>query len=76
MIDVTIQHNKLPKTDQFTWTRKGTIGRPLYHLGARVFYPAGAPDVRIRFADENDTIVMSVNDSNLVLTARRMPPSK
>jgi hypothetical protein len=33
---------------QLNWTRKGTMTRPLFHLGDRTFYPAGAPSVRIR----------------------------
>lgn len=54
-----------------TWTRKGTIGRPLVHLGNRTFHPAGAPAVRICFAEEKDAVVMTVFDPDLVLTARR-----
>src|SRR5262249_31323357 len=68
-IDVTLEQNNFMKTNQLTFTRKGTIGRPLYHLGDRVFYPAGAPAVRIRFVDENNTMTMSVTDAELVLTA-------
>jgi hypothetical protein len=61
---------------QLTWTRKGTMGRPLVHIGNRTFSPAGAPAVRIKFADEKDAVVMTVNDPDLVLTARRNPPAK
>jgi hypothetical protein len=71
-IDVTLEQNNFMKTNQLTLTRKGTIGRPLYHLGERVFYPAGAPAVRIRFAEENNTMTMSVTDAELVLTAKRV----
>lgn len=70
VIDVKVE-NGSGLTNQLTWTRKGTIGRPLYHLGQRVFYPAGAPNVHIRFAEESDAIVMTVNDSDVVVTARR-----
>jgi hypothetical protein len=70
-IDVTMQHNQGMKTDQFTWTRKGTMGRPLYHLGKREFYPAGAPDVRIRFTEDGNTIAMTVSDGDMTVTARR-----
>jgi hypothetical protein len=70
-IDVTMQHNQGMKSDQFTWTRKGSMGRPLYHLGKREFYPAGAPDVRIRFAEDGNTLVMTVSDGDMTLTARR-----
>lgn len=70
-IDVTMEHNRFLKIDQLTWTRKGTMGRPLYHLGNRVFYPAGAASVRIGFAEDANTVVMRVNDPALVLSARR-----
>lgn len=54
-----------------TWTRKATMGRSLFHLGDRVFHPAGAPAVRIRFHEENDAMLMTVDDPDIVLTARR-----
>jgi hypothetical protein len=54
-----------------TWTRNGMMGRPLIHLGDLVFYPAGAQSVRIRFAEDKGNIVMTINDPELVLTARR-----
>ena len=53
---------------QLLFTRTGTMGRPLYHLGDRVFYPAGASAVRIRFAGA----VLTVHDPGAVLTARRI----
>lgn len=64
-IDVTAEHGQL------TWTRKGTMGRMLFHLGDRVFYPGGAPAVRIRFSGEKESVVMTVLDPDLVLTAYR-----
>jgi hypothetical protein len=54
-----------------TWTRKGTMGRPLFHLGAREFYPWGASAVRIRFKAEAGETLMTVNDPGLVLSATR-----
>ena len=45
-------------------------------LGDRSFYPAGAPSVRIRFAEEKDAVVMAVHDPDLVLTARRNQPAR
>ena len=60
-----------PAPPPLTWTRKGTMGRPLFHLGERVFYPAGAPHVRIRFADDAGVPVMTVTDADTVLTARK-----
>ena len=59
-----------------TWTRKGTMGRPLLHLGDCAFYPAGAPSVRVRFAEDNDGVVMTVNDPELIMTARRREQPK
>ena len=70
-IAITMEHNPFLNLDQLTWTRKGTTGRPLYHVGAFVFYPAGANHVRIAFAEEQDAVRMTVADGNLVLTARR-----
>ena len=55
-----------------TWTRRGTMGRPLFHLGDRVFYPWGAAAVRIRFVRDDAGMVMTVNDPGVVLTARRI----
>jgi hypothetical protein len=56
-----------------TWTRKGMMGRPLVHLGDCSFYPAGAPSVRIRFADEGASVMMTIYDPEVVLVARRRP---
>ena len=61
---------------QLNWTRKGTMTRPLFHLGDRMFYPAGAPSVRIRFTERDGTVLMTVSDGELVLTAQRKPESK
>jgi hypothetical protein len=61
---------------QLNWTRKGTMTRPLFHLGDRTFYPAGAPSVRIRFTEDAGTVLMTVTDAELVLTARRKQESK
>jgi len=56
---------------QVTWTREGTMGRPLLHLGNRVFYPLGAPSVRIRFTTENSATIMTVSDPDVILTLLR-----
>ena len=50
------------------------MGRPLFHLGNRVFYPWGAPSVRIRFSGESESVTMTVNDPDIVLSARRKQP--
>lgn len=56
---------------QLNWTRKGMMTRPLFHLGQHVFFPAGAPSVRIEFKEESARSVMEVHDGDLVLTAAR-----
>ena len=56
---------------QLNWTRKGTMSRPLFHIGEHTFYPAGAPGVRIRFARSASSVVMTVSDPDVVLTAQR-----
>ena len=53
------------------WTRRGTMGRPLFHLGERVFYPWGAPAVRIRFTEDRGVTKMTVHDPDVVLAAFR-----
>jgi hypothetical protein len=64
-IDVTADKGNV------TWTRRGSTGRPLFHLGERVFYPAGAPAVRIRFSSADAGMLMTIHDPALVLTAHR-----
>lgn len=54
-----------------TWTRMGTTGRPLFHLGGRVFYPWGAPAVRIAFAIETSGTRMTIHDPDIVLSVLR-----
>ena len=61
---------------QVVWTRKGMMGRPLFHLGDRLFYPWGAPSVRIRFSQDADSAVMTINDPAVVLIAKRKPSTK
>jgi hypothetical protein len=61
---------------QLNWTRKGTMTRPLFHLGDHTFYPAGAPSVRVRFAEDEGGVVMTVSDAELQVTAQRKQESK
>ena len=77
-IELTVEQRKGVSSmySPMTWTRKGTMGRPLVHLGDHAFYPAGAPSVRIRFAEDKDGVVMTVSDPQLVLTARRKQETK
>ncbi|PYY01742.1 MAG: hypothetical protein DMG64_13475 [Acidobacteria bacterium] len=63
-VDVSVEKGKL------TWTRRGTIGRVLFHLGEQVFYPGGAPAVRIRFTEEAGVKVMTVSDPEVVLVGK------
>jgi hypothetical protein len=64
-VDVGVEQGHL------TWTRKGTMGRWLFHIGDRVFYPGGAAAVRIAFKLQADSRVMTVSDADFVLTAPR-----
>jgi len=56
---------------QLNWTRKGTMTRPLFHLGNLRFYPAGAPSVGIHFTETADGMLMNINDGELALAALR-----
>jgi hypothetical protein len=54
------------------FTRKGTVARGLRHLGNRVFHPAGAAAVRIRFVQTDaGALTLTVHDPDLVITAAR-----
>lgn len=53
--------------------REGLTGRPLAHLGARAFSPAGAEAVRIQFSAESPAARLTIFDPDLVLTAQRTP---
>ena len=55
-----------------TIKREGAIERILFHQGNRVFNPAGAEAVRIRFTIDNDRATsLVIEDGDLVVTARR-----
>ncbi len=56
---------------QLNWKRTGTMGRPLFHLGAMTFYPAGAPSIQIRFEQLDQAVVMTVKDGAQSFTASR-----
>ena len=64
-IEVTVERG------QVIWTRKGTMGRPLFHLGKREFHPLGAEAVRIRFEETAGEMVMTIKDADWELTAQR-----
>ena len=64
-IDINADHGQL------TFTRSGTIGRGLTHIGDLVFHPAGASAVKIRFENKGSEIILTVYDPDVVLAARR-----
>jgi len=64
-VEVTSEKNNI------TWTRRGTMGRPLFHLGDRVFFPSGASAVRIRFTERGGETQMTVHDPDVIMTAMR-----
>ncbi len=45
--------------------------RTLFHQGARVFHPAGAPAVRLRFASGERAATLTIEDGPLIVTASR-----
>ena len=49
--------------------RDGGAARPLFHLGSRVFHPAGAAAVRIRFEPGATARSLTVEDGPVVVTA-------
>jgi hypothetical protein len=72
-IEVTVEeHQGLASIySPLTWTRRGMMGRPLVYVGERSFYPAGAPSVRINFAEKDASVVMTVHDLEPVLVAKK-----
>jgi len=81
-VDVTLPDPKMSGGKMFThpaqllWTRKGGMGRPLFHLGDHTFYPSGGPSVRIRFAEDAGSMQMTVTDAEMVVTARKKQDGK
>lgn len=59
--------------DQLTIERPGSPSRQnLYHVGGLVFFPTGAPSVKIAFAKEGAKVTQfTVADPDVMLTARR-----
>lgn len=60
---------------QLNFTRKGTMARPLFHRGGRLFYPAGAPHVEVTFQSANQQTFLSVRDGNGLLATGKMHSS-
>ena len=60
------------RNDQLGIERPGQTRRFLFHTGSLVFFPSGAPSVRIAFAREgNRASQLTVADPNVFLTAKR-----
>jgi hypothetical protein len=60
-VDIAVEQGQL------TFKRKGMpFSRALNHLGDRVFFPAGAAAVRIRFVEARPVITLTINDGDLV----------
>jgi hypothetical protein len=65
-VEITLTRGRL------MFTRKGMTPRALFHLGDRVFHPAGADAVRIRFSGPGGSgTTLTVHDPDVVLSARR-----
>jgi len=54
-----------------TIIRPGRTQRSLLHLGSYEFYPIGSFAARFRFAETGGAWVLTLNDPDVVLTARR-----
>jgi hypothetical protein len=52
--------------------REGAPERNLFHQGGRVFHPAGAESVRIRFAGGTPAPELRVEDGPLIVVAVRV----
>lgn len=52
-------------------SRPGHVARGLAHLGSFEFYPAGAENVRIRFAETAGATRLTIHDPDVVLAARK-----
>lgn len=61
----------LSTNGSLTFQRTGRMVRDLGHVGDRVFYPAGAPRVQIRFQSASAGVTLTVVDGDLLLEARR-----
>jgi hypothetical protein len=57
----------LQKGKQLSFQRGDSFGKPIHHVGAKVFRPAGAPGVRLEFDETSSGLV--IKDGELVLKA-------
>jgi hypothetical protein len=51
--------------------RPGHVPRGLAHLGSFEFYPAGAENVRVRFAEAGGGITLTIHDPDVVLSVKK-----
>lgn len=51
--------------------RPGHSARNVMHLGSFEFYPVGAENVRIRFAESRGTITLTIHDPDVVLSVKK-----
>jgi hypothetical protein len=51
--------------------RPGRFARGIFHLGSWTFYPMGAENVRIVFAEAGAAMTVTVRDPDPVVTARK-----
>lgn len=61
--------------NQMQLGRPGHYPRGLFHLGGLQFCPMGAESVRITFVDSGGTMVLTIHDPDVVLTARKLRPT-
>lgn len=60
------------KNGVLVFTRPGSPGRGLVHLGDRTFHPVGGREVRIRFAGEGSNMTVTVHDPGPIVIAKRI----
>jgi hypothetical protein len=56
---------------QLQFGRPGRFSRGLFHLGSYEFCPIGAENVRVRFSEAGGSMIVTVHDPDIVLTARK-----
>jgi hypothetical protein len=59
-----------------TWTRMGTMGRPLLYVGRPLVFSRLRPVGPCPIYRDKDGLVMTFSDASLVLTAQRKQESK
>jgi len=57
--------------NQLSFARPGRYPRGITHLGGYAFVPVGSEHVRVRFAESGGSVILTVHDPDVVLTARK-----